>query len=117
MAMLGFLGTLFTHSRTAPERVEFILHVGQPLPNKQLKLVAVAPSDACTPAPFGNGFAILSQTLPTHMRRLTGCYAALKDRGFFTVGLEAFFTVSGEVVSSGVIKSVGTKCYLPWRCK
>jgi len=32
-------------------------------------------SDAVTPGSFANGFAILSQTIPPYLRRLTGCYA------------------------------------------
>ena len=31
------------------------------------------PSDAATPGSFANGFAILSQTPPPQLRRLTGC--------------------------------------------
>ena len=45
--------------------------------NMQLKPVADTPSDECAPGSFANGFAILSQKLPTHIRRLTGCYAPL----------------------------------------
>jgi hypothetical protein len=36
-------------------------------------------SDAPLQDPFANGFAILSQTLPSAARRLTGCYAHLKQ--------------------------------------